>query len=176
MRPTLLYPVIPGLMLSFLAVLTGTGAGMAFGLVEDEVKDYFLQKAQTHVNAAYGVSADPTKLAKDAWRYVQRGHVHAQGLGALGIGIILVLTITRASPKVKTLLSTGIGLGAVLYPFCWFLAGFRIPSVGKEAAKASVDWLAAISIPLFFGGMCLVLAMLCLTWLAARQTGPGDSI
>jgi hypothetical protein len=36
--------------------------------------------------------------------------------------------------------------------------------MGKQAAHASVDWLAALSIPLFFGGMMLTLLILFLGW------------
>ena len=32
-------PVIPGLLISFLAIVVGTGLGMVFGLYEDQIKD-----------------------------------------------------------------------------------------------------------------------------------------
>lgn len=62
-------------------------------------------------------------------------------------------------------MSLAVGVGALLYPFCWLIAGLRIASMGKHAAKASVDWLAFISIPMFFGGMMLTLLILIIGWL-----------
>ncbi len=169
MKISIIESVLPGLIISFLAVLFGTGAGMAFGIVEDEIKAFLLNTATQHPEIHGQTAAAWEKPSKDAWRYIQRAHFHAQGLGALGIGIILVLALTRASRKTKTILSLGIGLGAFLYPFCWLIAGLRIPTIGKHAAKASVDWLAGISIPLFLGGMSFVLAILFISWLTAKN-------
>jgi len=169
MKITIIESVLPGLLISFLAVLFGTGAGMAFGLAEDEIKAYLHTTALAHQDI-HGTGVDAaTQSSKKAWRYIQRAHFHAQGLGALGISIILALALTRASRKTKTFLSLSIGIGAFLYPLCWFIAGLKIPVIGKSAAKASVDWLAGISIPLFFGGMCIVLIILFLSWLTAMS-------
>jgi hypothetical protein len=172
MKITAIESMLPGLIISLLAILFGTGAGIAFGMVEEEIKFYFLTTVKAHPEIHGEGGKAMAKPSKDAWRYIQRAHFHAQGLGALGVSIILVLALTRASRKTKTFLSLGIGLGVFLYPFCWLIAGLRIPTIGKHAAKASVDWLAGISIPLFFGGLCGVLVILLLSWMTVMREKP----
>jgi hypothetical protein len=43
--------------------------------------------------------------------------------------------------------------------------GLRIGPMGEEAAHASVEWLAGLSVPLFFGGLLLTIVILFLGWL-----------
>jgi hypothetical protein len=158
-------PVIPGLMMSFLAIVVGTGLGMAFGLYEDQIKDGLLADVKAHPQIHEQTPDNIKRQVGDGWRYIQRAHFHAQGLGALGVGIIVVLGLSWVSAAVKKWLALATGVGALLYPFTWLLMGLRIGSMGKQAAHASVDWLAALSIPLFFGGMMLTLLILFLGWL-----------
>lgn len=158
-------PVIPGLVLAFLAIMFGTVAGMAFGIIEDDIKGHFLSEVKAHPVIHEQTPGNIKKQVHDSWRYTQRAHFHAQGLGALGVGIILVLALSPASRAVRKWVSLAVGGGALLYPFCWLIAGLRIASMGKSAAKASVDWLAFISIPMFFGGMMLTLLILIFGWL-----------
>jgi hypothetical protein len=160
-----LAPVIPGLLISFLAIVVGTVSGMAFGLYEDQIKDALLADVTAHPQIHEQTPDNVKKTVSDGWRYIQRAHFHAQGLGALGVGIILVLGMSWVSASVKRWLAIATGLGALLYPFTWLLMGMRIGSMGKKAAHTSVDWLAAVSIPLFFGGMMLTLLILFLGWL-----------
>ena len=162
-------PVLPGLLISFLAIVFGTGLGMTFGVYEDKIKAYFLSEVKAHPEIHEQTPANILKQVKDSWRYTQRAHFHSQGLGALGLGIILVLTFTWVSSPVKKWIGLAVGMGAFLYPFCWLIAGLRISSMGKHAAKASVDWLAYISIPLFFGGMMLTLLILFLGWVFPKE-------
>lgn len=158
-------PVTVGLLLAFLGIVVGTVLGAAFGISEDRIKDRLLADVTAHPQI-HEQSADNLKKQVDSgWRYIQRAHFHAQGLGALGVGIIVVLGLSWVSAPVKKWLAIATGLGALLYPFTWLLMGFRIGSMGKDAAHASVDWLAALSVPLFFGGMMLTLLILFLGWL-----------
>lgn len=162
-------PVIPGLLIAFLAIVFGTGLGMAFGIYEDQIKGYFLSEVKAHPAIHEQTPTNIKKQVKDSWRYTQRAHFHSQGLGALGVGIILVIAFSWVSASIRRWLSLAVGIGAFLYPFCWLIAGLRIASMGKHAAKASVDWLAYISIPLFFGGMMLTLLILLLGWLFPKK-------
>jgi hypothetical protein len=162
-------PVTPGLLISFLAIILGTGLGMAFGIYEDQIKDYLLADVKAHPQIHEQTPENLKKQVGDGWRYIQRAHFHAQGLGALGVGIIVILGLSWASVPVKKWLAMATGLGAFLYPFCWLISGLRIASMGKEAAKMSVDWLAYLSIPLFFGGLVLTLLILFLGWLFPRE-------
>lgn len=162
-------PVVAGLIFAFMSIVFGTSLGMFFGVYEDQIKSYFLTNVKTHPEIHEQTPANFKKQVGDSWRYTQRAHFHAQGLGALGVGIILVLAFSWVSASTKKWLSLAVGIGAFLYPFCWLIAGFRIASMGKHAAKASVDWLAYISIPLFFGGMMLTLLILLLGWLFPKK-------
>jgi hypothetical protein len=164
-----LAPVIPGLLMSFFAIVVGTGLGMVFGVYEDQIKDYLLAEVKAHPQIHEQTPENFKKQVGDGWRYIQRAHFHAQGLGALGVGIIIVLGLSWVSAAVKKWLALAIGVGAFLYPFCWLLMGLRIGSMGKVAAHASVDWLAALSVPLFFGGMLLTLLILFLGWLYPKE-------
>ncbi|HEX9758565.1 MAG TPA: hypothetical protein VGB26_12340 [Nitrospiria bacterium] len=80
-----------------------------------------------------------------------------------------MLAFSWVNPSVKKWTSLAVGIGAFLYPFCWLIAGLGISSMGEHAAKASVDWLAYISIPLFFGGMMLTLLILFLGWAFPKE-------
>jgi hypothetical protein len=164
-----LAPVIPGLLISFFAIVVGTGLGMAFGVYEDPIKDHLLTDVKAHPQIHEQTPENLKKQTGDGWRYIQRAHFHAQGLGALGVGIIITLGLSWVSIPVKKWLALATGVGAFLYPFCWLIAGLRIASMGKEAAKASVDWLAYLSIPLFFGGLMLTLLILFLGWWFPRE-------
>ncbi len=166
-------PVIPGLLISFLAIVFGTASGMAFGLYEDQIKDALLADVKAHPQIHEQTPDNIKKQVGDGWRYIQRAHFHAQGLGALGVGIIVVLGLSWVSAPVKKWLALATGVGALLYPFSWLLMGLRVGSMGKKAAHASVDWLAALSIPLFFAGMMLTLLILFLGWLYPRTMPKG---
>ena len=119
-------PVLPGLVLAFLAIVFGTAAGMAFGVIEDDIKGYYLSEVKAHPAIHEQTPGNIKKQVHDSWRYTQRAHFHAQGLGALGVGIILVLGFRSASSPVRKWLSLAVGGGALLYPFCWLIAGLRI--------------------------------------------------
>lgn len=86
-------------------------------------------------------------------------------MGALGVGIIVVLGLSWVSAPVKRWLALATGVGALLYPFTWLLMGLRVGSMGEQAAHASVEWLAAVSSPLFFGGMMLTVLIVFVGWL-----------
>jgi hypothetical protein len=165
MSRVLLAPVLPGLIISFLAIVVGTGLGMAFGIYEEPIRDYLAAQIRDHPDVHDQAPDNLKRDATMAWRDIQRAHFHAQGLGALGVGIILVLSLSWVSAPVKRWVALATGLGALLYPFCWLLMGLRVGPMGAEAAHASVDWLAGVSVPLFFGGMLLTLLILVLGWL-----------
>lgn len=160
-----LAPVIPGLLASFLAIVFGTSLGMLFGIYEDSIKDYLSAQIKAHPEVHAQTPDNLKKQTGGAWRDLQRAHLHAQGLGALGVGISLVLGLSWVAAPVKRWLALATGLGGLLYPFTWLLMGLRVGPMGEEAAHASVDWLAALSVPLFFGGMLLTLLILFLGWL-----------
>ncbi|MEE9615141.1 MAG: hypothetical protein V3W31_09400 [Thermodesulfobacteriota bacterium] len=82
-----------------------------------------------------------------------RGHIHAMGLGLLAIAVSFVLAFSTTPTRVKTALSTCIGMGALTYPFSWILMGFRTPEIGAEAAEASVMLLVGPAMLLVLAGV-----------------------
>jgi len=169
MSRELLAPILPGLIVSFFAIVVGTGLGMAFGIYEEPIRNYLTAQIQAHPEVHEQAPDSIKRDANMAWRDIQRAHFHAQGLGALGVGIIVVLGLSWVSAPVKRWLALATGFGALLYPFCWLLMGLRVGPMGAEAAHASVDWLAGVSVPLFFGGMLLTLLILVLGWLFPKK-------
>ena len=160
-----LAPVVPGLLISLFAVVMGTGLGMLFGIYEEPIKDSLSAQIKAHPEIHEQTPDNIKRQTGNAWKDLQRAHLHAQGLGALGIGIGLVLGLSWVAAPVKRWLALATGLGALLYPFTWLLMGLRVGPMGGEAAHASVDWLAALSVPLFFGGLLLTIVILFLGWL-----------
>lgn len=145
-----LAPVRHGLALGFVAVLYGWGLGLYFGVGEDQLRKGFLADAEAKralyvqkAGSEEGATAAIKRIDETAWRYVLRAHLHAGGIGALAIGMSLVLAFLSSSPPAKTVASTLLGIGSVGYPLFWMLAGLRAPGLGSTAAaKESLRWLA----------------------------------
>lgn len=77
-----------------------------------------------------------------------RGHIHSMGLGLVTIVISLILAFTSAADKIKTIAPVLTGLGGLIYPFAWIVMGYRTPSLGPDAADASVTFIAGPGIAL----------------------------
>lgn len=160
-----LHPVRFGLVLGLLAVLYGWGLGVVFGVGEDWLRKGFLADAEAHrqlyLDKAKGDPEAATALIKrmdeSCWRYFQRAHLHAGGIGSIAVGASLVLTFLSVSPALKVTASTLLGLGSVGYPLFWMLAALRAPSLGATGlAKESLGWLAIPSAGALVAGGCLV--------------------
>lgn len=144
-------PVRFGLALGMLAVLYGWGLGVVFGAAEDWLRRGFLADAEAHRQLYLDkVQGDPEaatalikRMDETCWRYFQRAHLHAGGIGSVAIGASLVLAFLSASPAVKLAASTLLGVGSIGYPLFWMLAALRAPSLGATGlAKESLGWLA----------------------------------
>lgn len=80
--------------------------------------------------------ADKIKSESDKnWRYYQRFHFHATGIGAMMMGILLFLAKLKAPNNSTTIAAYMIALGGTLYPFVWLFAGMYGPEMGREEAK-----------------------------------------
>ena len=82
-----------------------------------------------------------------------RGHLHAMGLGLATILISLTLAFTTASGRVKTAASVLTGIGGIIYPVAWIVMGYMTPSLGPEAAEASVMFIAGPGVGLVLLGV-----------------------
>lgn len=150
-----------GLLLALLSILMGVYLGIHFGKSEDEILKYMKDKA----TASAAFEGDEQKIDKavgDGWKYLKRSHEHFQGLGAISIGLVLILSASWLKPLFKTLLSIGVSLGGFVYPLFWYLVAYSVPEVGKHAAKESLALVAQFGAGLFavsFFGVFLVVLL-----------------
>lgn len=141
---TRLYPLLPGFVLSLCALLMGFSLGGAFGAAEDSIKSTLQSSASAVLETAYeGDQAKADAVVSKSWSYLKRSHLHAGGIGAAALAMLLLLALlgppTRATQGVALLL----GLGAMIYPLFWMVAGFKAPGLGGTgAAKDALEWMA----------------------------------
>jgi hypothetical protein len=164
-----LAPVREGLFLGILAVAGGWGLGVAFGLVEDAMKEGLRRSAEAsrpaYLAAAAGeegAAAAAMAATRDkAWSYYQRAHLHAGGIGAVVIGLCLALAQLEGRRGLRKVASALLGIGAVGYPLFWMLAARRAPGLGStRAAKESLAWLATPSVGALVVGLAIALGLL----------------
>ena len=137
---------------------------MAFGIGEEDTKT-FIRDGVERIGSYKQTTLDIEHQTSTSWHYIKKAYLHAQGLGALAVGITLAIALLKISPTIKGGLSFSIGLGAFLYPCSWFVSALAIPITGKSAIQPSFNWLTTLSLPLFFGGIVLALLILLLSWL-----------
>ena len=101
--------------------------GIVFGTHEDNVKGW------TKDGVAQHQTLHDEKSFSKIWRYSQRSHFHAMGVGSTTMALIIVVGISTMRRKLKTVTSILIGLGG-LYPLSWFSMFLLAPSMGRGAA------------------------------------------
>lgn len=134
-------PVRWGLLLAMFGLLMGVYLGVHFGKSEDAILAYLKTKAE----ASAVFAGDPNKIENavaNGWKYLKRSHEHFQGLGAIAIGLCLMIAALPLKCWPKRVLSTGVSLGAVLYPLFWYLVAYRCGDIEKGAAKESLALMA----------------------------------
>ncbi len=146
-----LYPVRIGLRITLLLLVFGIGMGIAFGIFEDSFKDYIAQ----------GIAANPDlhdqKSSSKIWRYAQRAHFHATGIGAFSLVLILLVLFSNLKDSLKSKTSMLISLIG-LYPLAWFTMFWLSPSLGREAAHGHI--ITEIFTYIGTGGLLLGLVIL----------------
>lgn len=139
-----LRPYWPALLIGMLTLLYGFGMGIVFGAGEDELKGIMKESADAVMVDVYKGDAEKAKtvLAK-AWTYQKRSHIHAGGLGAASLVLIILLALaTRPSIATRTT-SLMLSIGGFGYAIFWMIAGFAAPGLGGTgAAKDAFEWLA----------------------------------
>jgi len=172
-----LMSVREGLLLGILAVAYGWGLGVAFGAAEDALKGgleasaeasraVYLEKANGDAEAA---AASMKATVDKAWNYYQRAHLHAGAIGAIAIGLSLVLGFLDGASKLRRIASGLLGFGAIGYPLFWMLAAQRAPGLGSTgAAKESLAWLAVPSTGALVVGLVLSFGLLAARLYASR--------
>lgn len=141
-----------GLVLVMAGLVFGIGLGISFGVNEDLFKDY----------VAEGVAAHPQnhdeKSESKIWRYAQRAHFHATGIAAFSIGLLLLVSGSTLSARLKKVVAVLIGLGS-LYPLAWLNMFLLAPTIGRDAAHEHVltETLTYIGVGALVAGLAVLL-------------------
>lgn len=143
-----LKPIKLGLALALLTILFGIALGAFFGLNEDWFQNYI----QAGISANPQLFANAAKEQDAIWRWVQRAHFHAGGIGAFSLGLIILTALTGMSAQRKQITATLIGLSG-LYPLAWLALFYYAPLIGRTAAHHAV--LPELLTDVGVGALCL---------------------
>jgi len=143
----------PGLILAMLTLIFGISMGVLFGANEDAVKGYIEQGITTNTDV------HDEKSASKIWRYAQRAHFHATGVGAFSLAMILLVGLTSMTRRYKKITATLIGVGS-MYSLSWLMMFLLSPSIGRSAAHHSI--LTEVITKITVGSMLLGVALLCM--------------
>lgn len=162
--PASVRPVLAGLLLGVLTLLFGFFMGVVFGLNEEAIKGRLSASATAVQSTVYKQDIAAAKpVLEKSWSYMQRAHLHAGALGAVTIGLSVVLVLLGTSPKVAGVVSGALGVGGLGYSVFWMWAGFRAPGLGSTGlAKESLAWLAIPSSGAVVAATCAVGVLLAL--------------
>lgn len=165
-----------GLTLAILTLLFGQGMGIVFGLNEDLIKARLKADATEVQETIYQGDSVASKAVVDkSWRYMQRAHLHAGGMGTTAVALILVICLVGASRMITALVSLLLGAGGLGYSIFWMWAGFRAPSLGSTgAAKESLKWLAMPSSGAFVLATIAVVVVMG-AWMWSSRAHPDTS-
>jgi hypothetical protein len=150
-----------GILLAVLTILFGFFLGAAMGGAEEGIKEYWQALAQPGLSTIY--QNDPQKITvviNQAWKMLQRAHMHAAAIGTASLILMLVLANIRVKVIYKQVGSLLLGLGGLGYSMSWFLVAFRVPVIGNlHATKDAIHLLAAPSIGMLLLGTAIVLLL-----------------
>lgn len=141
--------------LAILSMAGGVGIAILFGVNEEMFLDRIKvglsknAKVQQIVNAEEKSAKIKSETDKN-WRYYQRYHFHATGIGAMMMAMLLFLAQLNLSPKAFYPPAYLLSVGGLLYPFVWLFAGMYGPEMGRSEAKE------AFAIFGYAGGLFLV--------------------
>lgn len=149
-----------GTVLSLLTLFYGFGLGAAFGIAEDGIKGSLKASAQVHGAVYNGDKSEMSKVTDKAWTYFKRAHLHANGMGAASLAIIILLSLIKRCAVMSKITAMGLGAGAMGYSIFWMVAGIKAPGLGSTGlAKESLAWLALPSGGIFISGMIAVIVI-----------------
>ncbi|WP_291403903.1 hypothetical protein [Daejeonella sp.] len=127
-------------VIAILTLIGGVFISIIFGANEDYFKDKINEglKKNEKVNLIQDPEEKAAVLKTEAdknWRYYQRFHFHATGIGAMIMGVLLFISFLSAPERIKAITSFAVSIGGFLYPFIWLFAAIYGPEMGREAAK-----------------------------------------
>lgn len=167
-----------GLVLALLAIAFAFTLGALFGAAEESLKGTLKASGEAALATKYGGDAAKLKLVLDkSWVYFQRAHLHGAGLGAVALGLCLVLaSLQGTSSRLRAAAAVASGLGAIGYAVFWLAAGLAAPGAGSTgAAKQSLEWLAIPTSGLAIAGLLLT-AFLVVKPLFGRPRPDGSAV
>lgn len=142
----------------FIAILFGVNEEMFLARIQAGLeKNVKVQQIVSPEEKSAKIKAETDKN----WRYYQRYHFHATGIGAMMIGMLLFLARLNISAKAFYPPAYLLSIGGLLYPFVWLFAGIYGPEMGRSEAKE------AFAIFGYMGGLFL-LGSLWTLWLSLR--------
>jgi len=143
-------PIRWGLALCVATILFAFVLGTWMGANENFFKDDYKQTVKANAAKVFGNDKVKMERAEErAWTYTKRAHMHAAGLGPIGIVLLAPLPFLGIAARTQGLVAMGYGVGALLYPLGWLIAGYRIPVLGTTgSAKESIAWLVQPAIGL----------------------------
>ena len=127
-------------VIAILTLIGGVFISIIFGANEDYFKDKINEglKKNEKVNLIQDPEEKEATLKSEAdknWRYYQRFHFHATGIGAMIMGVLLFISFLSAPEKLKNITSYLVSFGGFLYPFVWLFAAIYGPEMGRSEAK-----------------------------------------
>ncbi len=151
-----------GAALTLAGLSFGIALGIGFGLFEDSFKAFIADGVKAYPGVHDAASKDKI------WRYVQRAHFHAAGVGGFSLGLIFLVTFSSLRTSLKSLTAALIGLGS-LYPLAWLNMFVMAPKMGREPAHQQIvtEILTYIGVGGLLLGMGLLFANLFLDLFAA---------
>ena len=154
-KTSILDDVRPGLIIAILVLLFGILMGVALGIFEETIKDMINSAVDAHPSAH---TEALSKAKSKIFRWWQRAHFHATGIGAFTIALIAITALSSLNKPFKKWASLLIGIGS-LYPFSWFLMSLKGPSLGRPAAHhyLPAEIIVFISIGCLLAGMAILL-------------------
>jgi len=159
--------------LAALGMFGGVLIAIFFGVNEDWFKDRIaagldrnpaIQAIEEPAARAAKISAETSKC----WRYYQRYHFHATGIGAMALALLLLVNGLRAGATSKLVASYLVSVGGLLYPFVWLFAGLYGPEMGRHEAKEAFAFFG------YSGGLVLVGIALVLYLIVTAEALPGE--
>ena len=151
-------------LIAVAGMIGGISIAILFGVNEDLFKDRIARDLEQNA-AVHGFDTirDPAKLQdrmqaeKDKnWRYYQRYHFHATGIGAMSLSLLILLAFVRGADRLRRYVAYCLAIGGFLYPFVWLFAGMYGPVMGRAVAK---EQFAVFG---YMGGLFLVGALMTL--------------
>ncbi len=141
--------------LAVLSMVGGVFISILFGVNEE----MFIHRIQAGLEKNVKIQQITDPAEKEAkikaetdknWRYYQRFHFHATGIGAMMMGLLIFLLQLKISNKSFYPPAYLVSIGGFLYPFVWLFAGIYGPEMGRTEAKEAFAILG------YMGGLFLV--------------------